>query len=71
MSNIDKLLNSDNKNYNLFAKCITDLRSSQGFYSRLYYAVCEATNNEFNKLCEALDTQNFNDTLDVILWLEE
>lgn len=43
--------------------CITELSHSQGFYSR----VLEVLNDE---LLTKLENQNFNDPIDLILYLE-
>ena len=43
---------------------------SQGFYSRLYCDINEMDEDQFENLKETLTKQNFNDTLDVVLWLE-
>ncbi len=70
MSNIQRLAANGNKNHRLFATTIIDLMNSQGFYSRLYRAVNEMSESDYSTLYEQLSEQNFNDTLDVIFWLE-
>ncbi len=70
MSNIQKLAATGNKNHKLFAATIVDLMNSQGFYSRLYRAVNEMDESDYANLFEELEKQNFNDCVDVILWLE-
>ena len=49
-------------NYNLFYNTIKSLASSQGFYSRLAQQTIENIKN---------DLPIFNDTLDVVLFLEQ
>ncbi len=70
MSNIQRLAAEGNKNHRLFAATIVDLMNSQGFYGRLYRAVNEMNEAEYSALYEQLAVQNFNDSLDVVLWLE-
>ena len=70
MSNIQKLAEQGNKNHRLFASTIVDLMNSQGFYSRLYRAVNEMDDDNYNKLFKQLESQHFNDCVDVIFWLE-
>ena len=43
---------------------------SQGFYSRLYRAVNEMDEEAYSTLFAQLEQQHFNDSVDVILWLE-
>ncbi len=70
MSNIQRLAAEGNKSHKLFASTIVDLMSSQGFYGRLYRAVNEMNEDEYSALYEQLNKQNFNDSVDVVLWLE-
>lgn len=70
MSNIQKLAANGNKNHRLFAATIVDLMNSQGFYGRLYRAVNEMDDDDYDVLFNQLKNQHFNDTLDVVLWLE-
>ena len=70
MSNIDKLLNSKNKNQRIFASAIMDLKDSQGFYSRLFRDINLMEQDTFSLFRKDLLKQNFNDTLDVVFWLE-
>ena len=70
MSNIQKLAANGNKNHRLFAATIVDLMNSQGFYGRLYRAVNEMDDTDYKALYNQLANQHFNDTLDVVLWLE-
>lgn len=44
------------------------LRVSQGFYTRLYNRLCELTAEEWEELEKSLP--DFNDDLDVVLYLE-
>jgi len=70
MSNIQRLAADGNKSHKLFAATIIDLMNSQGFYSRLYRAVNELDDESYENLFAQLENQNFNDTLDVVFWLE-
>ena len=70
MSNINKLLNSKNKNQRMFASAILDLKNSQGFYSRLLRDINLMEQETFSLFRKNLLKQNFNNTLDVVLWLE-
>ena len=44
------------------------LRGSQGFYARLYDRLCDLTAEEWEELEKSLP--DFNDDLDVVLYLE-
>ena len=46
------------------------LARSQGFYGRLYEFLTSGTDEAENMLQE-MEAQNFKDTLDMVLWLEE
>lgn len=70
MNNIQRLAADGNKNHRLFAATIVDLMNSQGFYVRLYRAVNEMNEEEYSTLFTQLEQQHFNDSVDVILWLE-
>ena len=70
MSNINKLLNSKNKNQRIFASAILDLKNSQGFYSRLFRDINLMEQETFSLFRKNLLKQNFNNSLDVVLWLE-
>lgn len=69
MSNIQKLANG-NTNQKLFANTILTLMNSQGFYQRLFKGVNEMDEDQYELLFDTLEAQKFNDTLDVVLWLE-
>ena len=71
MTNIQKLVTAENKNSKLFAETILTFKNSQGFYSRLCKSVNELDNESFGNLTTVLEQQNFNDSLDVVLWLEQ
>ena len=52
---------------------IRELASSQGFYGRLYRDLTELQQNDleqYNSIKEELESQNFHDTLDLIIYLE-
>ena len=61
-----------NKNTELFIKTIDSLASNQGFYSRLSQQIHDAINNDasiIGKLNSELP--KFNDSLDVVMYLEQ
>ncbi len=70
MSNIQRLAAEGGKNHRIFAATVVDLMHSQGFYDRLYRAINEMTDESYNNLYNQLSSQNFNNPLDVIFWLE-
>lgn len=70
MSNIERLLNDGSKNHHIFANTILEFMKSQGFYGRLYNGINEMNEEQYELLFETLKAQNFNDYVDVILWLE-
>ena len=70
MSNIQRLAENGNKNHRLFASTIIELMNSQGFYGRLYHTVNSLSEDGYETLYEQLEQQNFNDSVDVVLWLE-
>jgi DNA-binding LacI/PurR family transcriptional regulator len=50
---------------------ITDLSYSQGFYRRLLRAIKEEINElGYSLILDELEAQNFNNSLDMILYLE-
>jgi DNA-binding LacI/PurR family transcriptional regulator len=50
---------------------ITDLSYSQGFYGRLLRAIKEEINElGYSSILDELEAQNFNNSLDMILYLE-
>lgn len=71
MNNIEKLFETKNKNCVLFINTILKFKDSQGFYNRLYNHILNMEEIMLNTLINNLKTQNFHNTLDVVLWLEE
>ena len=71
MNNIQKLAAEGNKNHRIFAATVVDLMHSQGFYGRLYRSVNEMDDDHYDQLYELIDKQNFQDPLDVVLWLKK
>lgn len=69
MSNIQRLLQAG-QNQRIFADTITMLRNSQGYYSWLYESVNKLNEDGYNELSESLASQDFKDSVDVVLWLE-
>lgn len=52
---------------------IRSLAESQGFYGRLYNELCEMQTNDpdqWEEVKNTLETQNFNDTLDMVMYFE-
>lgn len=52
---------------------IKELANSQGFYGRLLRDLTELKQNDlesYNNIKEELESQNFHDTLDLIMYLE-
>ena len=70
MNNIQRLAATGEKNHKVFASTIVDLMSSQGFYGRLYHAINGLSEDAFKTLYDQLSQQHFNDSVDVVLWLE-
>ena len=70
MGNVNKMLNSKNKSTNIFASAITMLANSQGFYGRLCRDINEMDTDSFENLKNVVKKQNFDNTLDVVMWLE-
>ena len=56
-------------NYELFFSTIKTLSNSQGFYGRLLNTLINMNEDERLELINSLPT--FNDTLDVVMWLEQ
>lgn len=59
--------------FNDILSIIRDLSYSQGFYGRLYRSIMDLKENdyeEFLNIVEELENQNFNDSLDVVLYFE-
>ena len=70
LSNVERL-KTCGKNATLFANVLNAYKGLQGFYARLLNYVNEMDCWDFDYLVGVLEEQNFNDELDVILWLEE
>ena len=68
--NIKKLMQHENKSVRLYIQTIYDLRNSQGFYSRIYDALCDTDKDTLDELIKVLCKEDFKDTLDVVMWLE-
>ena len=68
--NVKKLMQHENQSVRLYIQTIYDLRNSQGFYSRIYDALCDTDKDTIDELIKVLCKEDFKDTLDVIMWLE-
>lgn len=61
-----------NKNTELFINTIDSLASSQGFYSRLSQQIHDAIDKDASIIGKLnKDLPKFNDTLDVVMYLEQ
>ena len=68
--NVKKLMQHENQSVRLYIQTIYDLRNSQGFYSRIYDALCDTDKDTIDELIKVLCKEDFKDTLDVVMWLE-
>lgn len=60
--------------YNEIKQVIQNLALSQGFYGRILRSLNEVQKNDpetFGQVVEELESQNFNDALDVVLYFEQ
>ena len=64
---MDKQLTS----WELFTKTIKDLSTAQGFYSRLQKQLDEMSPDELERAKELINKEDFKDSIDVILFLEQ
>ena len=69
MSNMEKLIQSDNKSMKLFGETIDTFRQYQGHFGRLYEEINELPEDECNQLFEKVKNQNFIDAVDIMFWL--
>jgi len=58
-------------NMDMIMDTIRELSKSQGFYGRLYNAICELDDEQYAELKQELESQNFKSKLDVILYFEQ
>lgn len=49
---------------------IKTLASSQGLYSRLYRDLMELDEDKYNEVMTELESQNFKDAVDLIMFIE-
>lgn len=49
---------------------IKSLASSQGFYGRLYRKLMELDEEKYNEVMTELESQNFKDGIDLIMYIE-
>ena len=49
---------------------IKTLASSQGLYSRLYRDLMELDEEKYNEVMTELESQNFKDVVDLIMYIE-
>lgn len=46
------------------------LSMSQGFYGRLYRQIMELDAEDYDRVAEELESQNFSDAVDMVLYFE-
>ena len=70
---IDGTTSLEHNNFKMFLETVRTFACSQGFYSRMQRAIDEWTDDEFENAREYFNNlpQKFNDTLDVVLFLEQ
>lgn len=70
---IDGTTNLEHNNFKMFLETVKIFSNSQGFYSRMQRTIDEWTDEEFENAREYFNNlpQKFNDTLDVVLFLEQ
>jgi hypothetical protein len=51
-------------------KTIKSLASSQGLYGRLYRALMELDEDEYDEVMTELESQNFKDGVDLVMFIE-
>ena len=59
--------------YNEIIQVIKNLSKAQGFYGRLLRTINETEENDidqFNNLVDYLESQNFKDAVDIVLFFE-
>lgn len=62
----------ENWNFSLFLETVNTLKTSQGFYSRLAQDLANMDDEQKEKLKNYLNNQpKFNDSVDVVLFLEQ
>ena len=62
----------ENWNFTLFLETVNTLKTSQGFYSRLAQNLANMDDEQKEKLKNYLNNQpKFNDSVDVVLFLEQ
>lgn len=67
---IDKNENKGEFNFQMLLNTCRTLSGSQGFYGRLLVELESMNDLERLNLVEELERQNFNDPLDVVMWIE-
>lgn len=70
---IDGTTSLEHNNFKMFLHTVRIFACSQGFYSRLQRTIDEWTDEEREQAREYFNSlpQKFNDTLDVVLFLEQ
>ena len=58
--NVKKLMQHENQNVRLYIQTIYDLRNSQGFYSRIYDALCDTDKSTIDELIKVLCKEDFH-----------
>ena len=60
---------NDIMNRNDILRSIKMLAQSQGFYGRLYNLLTNGS-DESKQILDTMESQNFKDTVDMIMWIE-
>lgn len=70
---IDRTESLEHNNFKMFLSTVQTLAGSQGFYSRLKRQIDEWNDEEFENAREYFNSlpQKFNDSVDVVLFLEQ
>ena len=70
---IDGTTSLEHNNFKMFLETVKIFSNSQGFYSRMQRTIDDWTDEEFENAREYFNNlpQKFNDTLDVVLFLEQ
>ena len=70
---IDITENLEHTNFKMFLHTVRMLANSQGFYTRMQRTIDEWTDEEFEQAREYFNglPQRFNDSVDVVMFLEQ
>lgn len=71
ITNIERLRTQGNESTRIFVDTIDRLTTSQGFYSSLVTHINNMDEPTFIAFKTTIEAENFRDTIDVIMWLED